>query len=163
MCRYLIYCRGHRLYMAQKRYRLYLDYYNAGDLWAPVHRQSETEAEVIPEAFIWYMLRALASACLVLQCGTTADEPLLNWKPITHLDIVLTNVFTRTIKRERDDESDEPSESAAEPGLPIKRRKKLPSMHSNDDEEEGGRTEWSTADWDVSCEPCMNVSPTNII
>lgn len=39
------------------------------------------------------MIRALASACLVLQNGTIAEERIANWKLITHLDLHLGNVL----------------------------------------------------------------------
>jgi hypothetical protein len=145
--------------MAQRRYRLYLDYYNGGELWDPLCRYSKGETEIVPEAFIWYVLRVLSSACLILQFGTTADQSLPGWKPITHSDIVLTNIFTRTRKRDRDDGTYEISESA---GLSSKRQKRLPSIDSDDDEDRGS-TEWPKADWGVSCELHMNALTTDKI
>jgi hypothetical protein len=42
---------------------------------------------------MWYIIRSLATACLLLQTGTTEDDPIEGWKPITHLDLQLPNVL----------------------------------------------------------------------
>lgn len=102
MCRNLIHCRGHRLSMRKRKYRLYLDYCSGGDLrnamashsrtWEPAVEDND-DFPCLPEAFIWTAVKALATACLVLQNGTTVLEPIQNWKSITHLDIQLPNVL----------------------------------------------------------------------
>lgn len=43
--------------------------------------------------YIWYVIKALAGACLVLRNGTIDGEAVTGWRSITHLDLQLTNVF----------------------------------------------------------------------
>jgi serine/threonine protein kinase len=101
MCRHVVRSRGHRLWMKARRYRLYLDYHAGGDinramgLCASNWRKKEraNESIVLPEGFVWYTIKALATACLVLHEGTTAEEPVDGWRPITHLDLHLPNVL----------------------------------------------------------------------
>ena len=103
MCRHIIRCRGHRLFMAQRRHRLYLDFSNADTLWRAMEDHATNwgrgniddinEDAFLPETYIWYVLKALATSCLVLQKGTTDSEAVENWKPITHLDLHLSNVL----------------------------------------------------------------------
>ncbi|KAH7092331.1 hypothetical protein FB567DRAFT_614222 [Paraphoma chrysanthemicola] len=102
-CHYLIRFLGYRLMMVQMRYRIYLEHYEAGDLYhAMDDHDKECTAEFLPEAFIWYVMNALATSCLVLHKGTVADEPLEGWKPITHLDVTPTNVLLSFKKRKRE-------------------------------------------------------------
>jgi hypothetical protein len=66
--------------MEQTRYRIYLDYYDASDLSCAMaqHFQRQTDQD-LPEEFVWYMAKALASACIILQRGTMSDEALESW------------------------------------------------------------------------------------
>jgi hypothetical protein len=101
MCHYIIRCRAHRLWMTSRRYRLYLDYHAGGDLNGAMKRCADNwkvrrpadESVFLPEGFVWYVIKALATACLVLQDGTTSDVPVDGWRPITHLDLHLPNVL----------------------------------------------------------------------
>lgn len=92
--------------MHQRRYRIYLRYYAGGDLesalgWGDVNPDPNRieRPQAAPERFIWHVLQSLVNACRVLQTGF--DEPLAegeeelfaNWKPLTHLDIGLRNIF----------------------------------------------------------------------
>ncbi|KAF2126727.1 hypothetical protein P153DRAFT_68753 [Dothidotthia symphoricarpi CBS 119687] len=106
--RHLIRYRGHRLLMSKRKYRIYLDFCSGSDLKCAMVGHSNTWAfkfgeglglPFLPEAFIWSVVKALATACLVLQNGTIALEPVRDWKPITHLDIQLANVLLHCKKR----------------------------------------------------------------
>jgi hypothetical protein len=87
--------------MESRRYRIYLDYYAGGDLNRAMKRCAENwkirrpadESVFLPEGFVWYDIKALATACLVLQDGTTSDVSVNGWGPITHLDLHLPNVL----------------------------------------------------------------------
>jgi hypothetical protein len=117
------------------------------------------DSTLVPESFIWYLLKALSSACLLLQTGTGVDEPLPEWKPITHLDVQLQNVFLQSNKRKHGSQDKEQSRSVTQVGLENKRRKVQPSANAEDDGSDGTGvkdTEWSSADWDVGCEPSMS-------
>lgn len=103
-CRHLVRSRGHRLWMRSRRYRLYLDFYPGGDLrramknyaenWTKEEEDSEfNREEDLSEGFIWYTIKSLATACLLLHRGTLSDNELFGWKPITHLDLQLPNVL----------------------------------------------------------------------
>jgi hypothetical protein len=115
MCRHLVHMRGHRLFMLSRRYRLYMDMYSCGDLWDAMashdrywlRREDDQGASdsSLPEAYIWYVIRALAGACTVLQTGTIDGEPVEGWKPITHLDLELSNVLLSMADRDVDPES----------------------------------------------------------
>jgi hypothetical protein len=137
MCRFLIRFLGYRLMMTQMRYRIYLEHCEAGDLFhAMSDHDQERTAEFLPEAFIWYMMKALATACLVLRHGTIADEPVEEWRPITHLDITPGNVLLGLKKRKRDGRADDVSQGPVPEG-PFSKRLK--------DEK------WASEDWQVCC------------
>ncbi|KAF1359646.1 hypothetical protein EJ07DRAFT_155603 [Lizonia empirigonia] len=114
---HLVEHRGYRLMMRKRRYRLYLEYYAGGDLGRPVapifhewsYRQISDESlfiaepsellelPVLPEGLMWYILRALVKAYLILHHGTSShDATDPDWKPITHLDLKIDNVFIKT-------------------------------------------------------------------
>jgi hypothetical protein len=107
------------------------------------------------------LLKALSSVSLLLQTGTGVDEPLPEWKPITHLDIELQNVFLQKNKRKQDSPDEEQDWSVTQVGLADKRRKVQPLAHDEKDGSDGSEvtdTEWSSANLDVSCEPFMSAS-----
>jgi serine/threonine protein kinase len=54
------------------------------------------EEDYISEGFIWYVMKSLANACLLLQRGTLSDNAVNAWKPITHLDLQPANVLLDT-------------------------------------------------------------------
>lgn len=117
----LIEHRGYRLMMAQRRFRLYMNYYEGGDLRNAVHRNFQLREQnpeyplyrgyndhdlvhigdrgniplILPEGFIWWVFRSLVDACQMLQFGQALDvdgsKP--DWQPITHLDIRMDNIF----------------------------------------------------------------------
>ncbi|KAH7092330.1 kinase-like domain-containing protein [Paraphoma chrysanthemicola] len=103
LCRHIVRYRGHRVFMPQRRHRIYMDFANANTHWegienyhrnwAEPRRANFDENKVLPEEYIWYTLRALAQACLVLHMGTTDVEAIEGWKPITHLDLMLSNIL----------------------------------------------------------------------
>ncbi|KAI4961539.1 hypothetical protein J4E86_000567 [Alternaria arbusti] len=101
MCRHIIRCRAHRLWMEHRRYRLYLDYHSGGDMNAAMtfHAKNWEDGKPIdedifaPEGFVWYTIKALATACLVLREGTIDGTTVNGWRPITHLDLQLPNVL----------------------------------------------------------------------
>jgi hypothetical protein len=107
-CEFLVRSHGYRVFMEQTRYRIYLDYYDASDLSCAMvqHFQRQTDQD-LPEEFIWYMAKALTSACIILQRGTMSDEALESWKPITHLDLKMPNILLAFKKRKREDGEDE--------------------------------------------------------
>ncbi|KAF1849246.1 uncharacterized protein K460DRAFT_354115 [Cucurbitaria berberidis CBS 394.84] len=98
---------SHRLMMHRRRYRIYLKYYPGGDIqsslqWANmIELDTMQRPHVVPEGFIWHVLVSLVKACRVLRTGF--DHPLpdmgedlfADWKPVTHLDISLRNIFLK--------------------------------------------------------------------
>ncbi len=91
-CRHLIRCFGHRLIMTQMRYRLYLEFCTSGNLWDAMDVGGKGN-KIPPEAYIWYLIRALATALLVLRDGKSGDFKAKGWNQIHHLDVQLPNVF----------------------------------------------------------------------
>ncbi|KAF3009755.1 hypothetical protein E8E13_009505 [Curvularia kusanoi] len=112
--RNLVEHRGYRLMMRKRRYRLYLKYYSGGHLEKALQPVFEDwvlgkgqewdfddpncfdDLNQIPEELIWHVFQSLVRACLFLQYGTsdpavTAPEP--DWRPITHADITMGNIF----------------------------------------------------------------------
>ncbi|KAH7132274.1 kinase-like domain-containing protein [Dendryphion nanum] len=102
-------CRGSRLLMKQRIYRLYLSLYDHGDLfhamrenfgyWRYIDQLDPLPARVdenrvLPEKYIWHVFRGLVDACLVLQQGRK-DRVVDGWRPIMHMDMKLNNVFLR--------------------------------------------------------------------
>ncbi|KAI4682520.1 hypothetical protein J4E81_009594 [Alternaria sp. BMP 2799] len=70
----------------------------------------------VPEGFVWYTIKALATACLVLREGTTDDTQVDGWRPITHLDLqlpnILLNVYTPQVPEAKGKAKAGPSKSA---------------------------------------------------
>ncbi|KAH6882458.1 hypothetical protein BKA58DRAFT_447083 [Alternaria rosae] len=101
MCRHIIRLRAHRLWMEERRYRLYIDLHSGGDINRAMTfcvRNWEKENPLtrtffIPEGLVWYTIKALGTACLVLREGTIDDTLVDGWRPITHLDLQLPNVL----------------------------------------------------------------------
>lgn len=101
--------------MRLKRYRLYLDFQAGGDIYHAVYpyirnwyKKYPSQNQFIPEGFIWYMLKALATACLVLQKGTVSGGEVEGWRSITHLDLQTTNVLLDTTALLKEEPLDEP-------------------------------------------------------
>ena len=99
---------GYRLMMEQRRYRIYLDYYEGGDLYRATERKFQVQKTVkdsfddledntphIPEDLIWHIARSLVTACQILHFGQAGNvsTPVAGWQPITHCDINLPNIF----------------------------------------------------------------------
>lgn len=132
-CYSIIRCRGHRLLMSKRRYRLYTDYASGGDMngamwssyhgiWEDIDPDNAATAECLPEAFIWYTIKALATACLLLQNGTTGDDVVKGWRPIMHLDFQYPNILLDIQDKKRKAPADADAD-AAQPG-PSKRPKR---------------------------------------
>ena len=117
--------------MSKRRFRLYAEFASGGNLATAVRPYNHIwlprvpSRNYIPESFVWYILKALATALLLLQNGTLGDEPIADWKPIMHLDMhnpnILLDVQTKKRKRPTDDASDSASDSAS--ADPAKRQK----------------------------------------
>ena len=131
-CQYINRQRGYRLLMSKRRFRLYADFASGGDLYTaviPYHQRWQTvegervdSEEHIPEAFIWYIIKALATAILLLQQGTTqGDEAIADWKPIMHLDMQPANILIDLQAKKRKSPDDEATEQAI--AGPSKRQK----------------------------------------
>ena len=144
--------------MRQRRYRLLLEHCSGGSLSGAMHLHDvrwqhqivrknvhvAREPDCLPEGFIWGVIKAITSACLVLQTGRIQGEHVENWKPITHLDIQAPNILLRREDKmplEHDDSiNDEPTaengkrkaeQSAGDGPAPKKPREdKLVSTHS---------------------------------
>jgi hypothetical protein len=79
-CQYLVRYYGYRLLMSSRRYRIYLDYYDASNLHYAMTHHFQRQTDIpLPEKFIWYIAKALASACLILQQGTTSPTWTCIW------------------------------------------------------------------------------------
>jgi hypothetical protein len=102
--------RAHRLFIEQMKFRLYLDFYAGGTLWDAMGHydanwkkgpaEGRISENVLPEAYIWYVLHALTEACTLLQKGTLEGGVVDGWKPITHMDLQLANVFLDVSNRQ---------------------------------------------------------------
>jgi hypothetical protein len=109
--------------MRQRRYRIYLRYYEGGDVagavrdhfarrrevrngdgpqrtWAGAeatgfYRINGQEPGIIPEVFIRKVASALVTACQILQYSRSGVLPVAppSWQPITHLDMSMPNIF----------------------------------------------------------------------
>ncbi|KAF9692816.1 hypothetical protein EKO04_009107 [Ascochyta lentis] len=133
-CRHIVKYRGHRLLMSRRRFRLYTDYASGGDLQVAmtksfhdkssgVQPKDASTQEFIPEAFIWHTIKALASACLIMQHGTASDEPAEDWRPIVHLDLQLPNILLNIQNKKRKRSADETDNSSV--AGPSKRLKSI--------------------------------------
>jgi hypothetical protein len=132
--------------MTQRRYRIYLEYYDASNLYNAMTHHFHDQTDIpLTEKFIWYIAKALASACLVLQQGTTSDEALEAWKPITHLDMHMGNIFLDFQKRKRgDSESKDGEVGDYESGEGRDKKQKTAT----------NTEQWTNADWQVRDESC---------
>jgi len=87
--------------MRRRRYRIYLRYYAGGDLesalgWKNSMYPGQYRANRPSEIFIWHIFRSLARAVGTMQSGhfdPNARHHTPGWRPVTHLDIGLRNVF----------------------------------------------------------------------
>jgi serine/threonine protein kinase len=90
--------------MRQRRFKLYLDFREGGDLyqglkehferWKKGQAAGNTERlKFIPESLLWHVFSQLVDTCLVLQLGSIPSSTDSTWQPIAHLDISLANVF----------------------------------------------------------------------
>lgn len=135
----LIEHRGYRLMMKQRRFRIYLKYYEGGDLdtacednfflrsqdshfhmypglnnFDLVHLPEDgTVPPILSEGFIWWIFRSLVNACQVLHSGQVlnVDGSNPDWQPITHLDIRPSNIFLQP-RPHRDDGTQQVSNAA---------------------------------------------------
>jgi hypothetical protein len=118
------------------------------------HSHSNT-TDNLPEIFIWYMVKALASACTVLQLDRVpqADEeydPLPGWKPIMHLDMGAANVLLKLSIKDRGEERGRKRKGGTIDG-PLRKK---PRPEEDED--------WTSSDWDVSRETSkMHLMPAN--
>jgi hypothetical protein len=94
---------GYRLVMMHRRYRIYVKYFDGGDLLNAVGLHCEKYPHPyehpggIPEVFIWHVFSSLVAACQVLHFGEVDRVPEAKvrpgWQSITHLDIKWNNIF----------------------------------------------------------------------
>jgi len=91
---------GYRLMMRQQRFRLYLEYYEGGNLDDIIYAHSSLQKSGkrpgnIPEYYLWRVFRSLVAACQILHLGQVdpAEAKREDWRPITHLDIKMNNIF----------------------------------------------------------------------
>jgi hypothetical protein len=91
--------------MHRRRHRIYLKYYPGGDLetalgWEPSLGLATVRNNPLSEGFVWHVFESLISAVRTLQKGNhETDEP--HWKPITHLDIAMRNIFIEEPRNDR--------------------------------------------------------------
>jgi serine/threonine protein kinase len=150
MCRHLVRFRSHRIWMMQRRYRIYLDHYAGGNLSDLVyHHKDHLRENPLSEDFLWYMLASLVSACLIFHRGTTGDEPLEGWRPITHLDLKPMNIFLGLRKRKRDEEEEMEYQGKGQMGPASKKSKKTLGKDKNEDTSGPGTGTYPN--WKVSC------------
>jgi serine/threonine protein kinase len=101
--RNLVQAYSYRVMMHRRRYRIMLRYYPGGDLETALGWTQKFTARYqyrtngpLPESFIWHVLQSLVKAVRALQRGTFDPNyrtVMPHWKPITHLDINLRNIF----------------------------------------------------------------------
>ena len=122
-CQYINRQRGYRLLMSERRFRLYADFASGGDLcnavmpyhqrWNGIDGERVDSEAHIPEAFIWYIMKALATAILFLQQGTIqGDEAVADWKQIMHLDMQPANILLDLQTKKRKSPDDEATDQA---------------------------------------------------
>jgi hypothetical protein len=111
-CQHLITCKGHRILWVQASYRLYLEFCKAGDVHHATvasyrnedckeTKGKKLEDRLLPEPFIWWVIKCMASACLTLDRGTQSADRVTDWLPIMHLDLGNTqNTFLAMIPNE---------------------------------------------------------------
>jgi hypothetical protein len=112
--------------MSLRKYRTYLNFYEGGDLRKAMETHSANwrtgsnyTDNWLPETFVWYVIKSLATACLVLQNGTMTDERLEGWRPITHLDIQLPNVLLDVADPASEGEDEDENGHPIPPVVPI--------------------------------------------
>lgn len=71
---------------------MFLEYASQGDLQELLGRHLEA-GELLPEAFILYVFRALIETCLIMQRGKAGRVLDKYWEQIVHRDLKLDNVF----------------------------------------------------------------------
>lgn len=133
---YIVKCRGHRLLTSKRRFRLYLDFASGGSIgptvekydkrWNDIASDKIDTEKCLPEAFIWYTIKALATACLALENSTLGNDPVGDWKPIMHLDFQTPNILldVQSKKRKHADDSTADPPNTSEPSEPGPRAKK---------------------------------------
>ncbi|KAG9198148.1 hypothetical protein G6514_010474 [Epicoccum nigrum] len=112
--------------MRKRRYHLYQKYYARGELynaldqpfneWHSFNNRDTPEIMIeypqnVPKDLIWHVFCSLVKVCLFLQHGTSdqnAIVPVADWKPITHRDVHIKNIFI---------EPHEPSDEDALPNI----------------------------------------------
>ncbi|KAJ8105784.1 hypothetical protein OPT61_g9972 [Boeremia exigua] len=120
--RYIIRYRGHRLLMWKRRFRLYTDFASGGDLanamdpydrkWSRIKPHRIGTQDCIPEAFIWYTIKALATSFLALETGTLGTGTVKGWKAIVHLDVQTPNILLDVQSKKRKAPADEATDPA---------------------------------------------------
>lgn len=123
--------RGYRPMTRQRRFRLYMRYYEGGNLREAVEdnfelREQNPNSEkfagystddivhlddngdpplILPDGFIWWIFRRLIDACQVFHSrqALEVDGAKVDWKPITHLDIRMDNIYLQPRAFRQDD------------------------------------------------------------
>ncbi|KAF2709912.1 kinase-like protein [Pleomassaria siparia CBS 279.74] len=108
---YLEHCNGRNLWRAMEGRWFEGPKFRPNRKRRPFDTPALDADKVLPESFIWYIFGSLVDACLTLQLGGIPDDEggdiaedgpaeagertlQPGWKPITHLDITQSNVFT---------------------------------------------------------------------
>ncbi|EFQ95363.1 hypothetical protein PTT_06671 [Pyrenophora teres f. teres 0-1] len=83
--------REHELSLSRGTGALVMDVYDYGDLWGLLERHI-AQRRIVPEPFIWHVLRSLAAALLHMQRGSpVAMHTNFDW--IIHGDLYPRNIF----------------------------------------------------------------------
>ncbi|KAF2005682.1 hypothetical protein P154DRAFT_608679 [Amniculicola lignicola CBS 123094] len=87
---HIVQYRGFRLHHRERRYRLYLDWCRWDNLHFACSNDAEAPYSQLPEAYLWYLFRALAEACRFLRDG---DQQIPEWEEIVHCDLQPSNIL----------------------------------------------------------------------
>lgn len=112
--------------MSKRRFRLYLDFAAGSNMaealmkqhnrWTKINGKDRPQAvaneSILPEAFVWHVIKALATACIALENGTLGNDLIDGWKPIMHLNFQTPNVLFDVHSKKRKAPQANPEEPA---------------------------------------------------
>lgn len=91
---YVVQILGWKKSILRKMHRQYLEHCPGGSAWRLYARDAYLEAgNFIPEPFVWYCAEALTTVGLTMLYGDSMPNPVVEWRPILHRDLTISNIF----------------------------------------------------------------------